>query len=368
MKPRLEEIDLNVTDRCNLSCTYCSVPVTSVSDTSPELTLAQVSRLFDEFEEVGVKLVRIAGGEPFVRRDIEEILQLAGHRSFTTIVLTNGLPVRRRHIELALKLPSIDSFAFSIDGVNAERHWRSRGCHANFKRIMRSVEICNELGLKHSMMTVVTSEVVRKMKDLVSFAAAQNMFELRFILPGYTGAARNRPEAFPTWGEWQTAIVDLTIFIAENVGAPNVHLLFPHEDPVPIEIYRPLIEAGLSDEIERIWGIPWGLHGGPLGSGLSHCQAGKNNLTILPNGDAYGCDLMRNLLDMKCGNVVSEGVRHVFEESEVLKVLRNSSTVHGCASYADVSQTFSCGQCRACNRELLEAGPLANGRLYPELR
>jgi len=363
MKPQLTEIDLNVTDRCNLTCTYCSVPVTSVNDPSPELTLDQLARLFDEFEELGVKLVRLAGGEPFVRRDIEDILQLAGHRSFNTIVLTNGLPVHRRHVELALRLPSIDSLAFSVDGASADNHWRSRGCSGNFDRIVRSIDTCSELGLKHSMMTVVTGDVVGKLRELVGFAAAHAMFELRFIMPGYTGAARNRPDAFPMWGDWQQAIVDLTWFLANTKDLPNVHLLFPHEDPVPLELYQPLSDAGMRDELERVWNIPWALHGGPLNGGQSHCRAGGSNLTILPNGDAYGCDLMRNLPDMRCGNVITEGVRSVFEESDVLKALRNAPTVRGCASFEQSSQTFSCGQCRAGSRELLEAGLRAGGRI-----
>lgn len=216
MKLHLTEIDLNITDRCNLTCTYCSVPITSVNDPSPELTLDQLARLFDEFEELGVKLVRLAGGEPFVRRDIEEILQLAGHRSFNTIVLTNGLPVQRRHVELALRLPSIDSLAFSVDGASADNHWRSRGCSGSFDRIVRSIEICTDLGLKHSMMTVVTANVVDKLRELVEFAAAHKMFELRLIMPGYTGAARNRHDAFPIWRDWQKAIVDLTRFLADT--------------------------------------------------------------------------------------------------------------------------------------------------------
>jgi len=363
MKPQLTEIDLNITDRCNLTCTYCSVPVTAVNHRSQELTLDQLARLFDEFEELGVKLVRLAGGEPFVRRDIAEILQLAGHRSFYTIVLTNGLPIRRSHVELALRLPSIDSLAFSVDGAVADNHWGSRGCSGSFDRIVRSIEICTDLGLKHSMMTVVTGKVVRKLRELVEFAASHKMFELRLIMPGYTGAARSRPDAFPIWKDWQEAIVDLTRFLAVTNDLPKVHVLLPHEDPVPVELYQPLLAAGLRDELERVWNIPWGLHGGPLSAGQSHCRAGRSNLTILPNGDAYGCDLMRNLPDMKCGNVITEGVGPVFEESEVLKALRSVPTVRGCASFEENSQTFSCGQCRAGNRELRQTGPHADGRL-----
>lgn len=361
MKARLTEVDLNVTDRCNLTCTYCSVPVTKVNDPSPELTLDQLSRLFDEFEELGVKLVRLAGGEPFVRRDIQDILELVGYRSFKTIVLTNGLPVQRRHVEQAVSLPSIDSFAFSVDGASAENHWSSRGCYGSFDRIVRSIEICTHLGLKHSMMTVVTANVIGRLRELVEFARSHSMYELRFILPAYTGAACKRPDAFPIWKDWKKAIVDLTRFLANGVDLPKVHVLLPHEDPVPIELYRPLFEAGLRDELERVWNIPWSLHGGPLGEGNSHCRAGEANLTILPNGDAYGCDLMRNLPDMKCGNVINEGVASVFEKSDVLTWLRNAPTVRGCASFEDDSRTFSCGQCRAGSRALLETGPPTGG-------
>lgn len=356
MNLKLTEIDLNITDRCNLTCSYCSVPVTKANDTSPELTLNQIGALFDEFDKVGVKLVRLAGGEPFVRRDIEEILQLAGNRSFQTIVLTNGIPVQERHIHLALALPSIDSFAFSVDGVSAQRHWLSRGCSGSFERILRSIKACTTRGLKHSMMTVVTSNVVEHIRELVDFARAHSMFELRLIMPGFTGAARNRPDTFPTWAQWRKAIVNLTRFLAEDPNHPKVHLLFPHEDPVPMELYLPLSDAGLRDELENVWKIPLGLHRGPLGFGQSHCRAGESNLTILPNGDAYGCDLMRNLPDMKCGNVLAEGVASVFENSEILRRLRNVQTVRGCASFEDDSRTFSCGQCRAGSRTLSATG------------
>ncbi|MGO7482956.1 radical SAM/SPASM domain-containing protein [Rhizobium ruizarguesonis] len=363
MNNRLIEVDLNVTDRCNLTCTYCSVPVTSVRDSSPELTLHQLARLFDEFEELGVKLLRLAGGEPFVRRDIEAILELAGHRSFKTIVLTNGLPVQLRHVELASRLPSVDSFAFSVDGASAGEHWRSRGCSGSFDRIVRAIQHCIDVGLKHSMMTVVTGNVVNNLKQLVELAASYEMYELRFILPGYTGSARNRPDAFPVWSDWKKAIVDLTRFLADAKDLPKVHVLFPHEDPVPLELYQPLFDAGLVDELERVWNIPWALHGRPPSPGQSHCRAGKSNLTILPNGDAYGCDLMRNIPDLKCGNVITEGVGRVFDESKVLKILRNVTTVNGCANFDETSQTFACGQCRAGSRELSDAGLHAGGVL-----
>src|SRR5262245_15506476 len=94
----LQEADLNITDRCNLTCEYCSVSVKPVSDKTPELSLQKIEQLFNEFEELGVSLVRLVGGEPFVRKDIKQILQMAGHRRFRTVLLTNGTAVRHEHV------------------------------------------------------------------------------------------------------------------------------------------------------------------------------------------------------------------------------------------------------------------------------
>src|SRR4051812_33025464 len=97
---QLREVDLNVTKRCNLSCTFCSVDVKRVSDRSAELSLKAIENLFHEFEQLGVSHVRIVGGEPFVRRDIHEILSLAGQFRFRSAVLTNGTLIKPQHIDL----------------------------------------------------------------------------------------------------------------------------------------------------------------------------------------------------------------------------------------------------------------------------
>ncbi|HEX5717764.1 MAG TPA: radical SAM protein [Thermoanaerobaculia bacterium] len=360
----LREVDLNVTDRCNLTCEYCSVLVTPVTDRTPELSLERIERLFEEFDELGVQLVRIVGGEPFVRKDIGPILRSAGHRRFRTSVLTNGTALRREHVDLIGSLPSAPSIAFSLDGVTAERHARSRGCPSAFDRTVRMADYCTVRGVEHAMMTVVTAEAVGHLRALVEFAAQHGMQRIRFILLGFTGKAVRSPRAFPTYRAWSEAIVALTRFLRDHGDLPRTSVLFPHEDPVPLELYQPLEQAGLLEELWGVWGIPWRLHGGPLGAGRSWCLAGKHNLTILPNGDAFGCDLMRNIPELKAGNILDCTVREVFEGSAVLDRLRNAPLVHGCASFEDGSQTFSCGQCRAGTHALRASSAPSDGRLH----
>ena len=362
----LQEVDLNITNRCNLTCEYCSVSVTPVSDRTPELSLQKIEQLFAEFEELGVTLVRIVGGEPFIRRDIKEILRMAGHRSFRTVLLTNGTAVKHEHVDLISELPSIQSIDFSLDGVDAERHAHSRGCQSAFTRVVDMADYCTKRGVGHSMMTVVTAEAMAHMCELVEFAAQHGMQAIVFIMLGYAGEAVRSPHAFPPYRAWSTAIVALTHFLRNNRHMPSTRILFPHEDPVPLELFRPLEAAGLLDALQEIWGIRWRLHNGPVGEGKSWCLAGKNTVAILPNGDVFGCELMRHIPELLAGNVWESSLREVFEKSPILKRLRSGPVVHGRASFSGDSQTFSCGQCRAGDHNLRKLPVRADGQLVSE--
>ena len=66
---------LSLTERCNLRCIYC-MPEEGVTLTpKPELlTAAEVQRVADLFVRNGVDKIRLTGGEPTVRRDLEEII------------------------------------------------------------------------------------------------------------------------------------------------------------------------------------------------------------------------------------------------------------------------------------------------------
>src|SRR5687767_263793 len=84
-------VDINITNRCNLRCAFCSATPFHHTAKRDELSLAELRSLFDQIEDMGVFLVRLAGGEPLVRRDIKEILHDLAPRSFDKLILTNGV-------------------------------------------------------------------------------------------------------------------------------------------------------------------------------------------------------------------------------------------------------------------------------------
>ena len=107
-----DRVSVNVTLRCNLTCTMC----TTCYD-SPELTTDEIKGIIDQTAAWGVEVFNPLGGEPFMRADIEEILAYAVRRGFYVTVTTNGtLITERRAARLAAIPPDRLHFNISLDG------------------------------------------------------------------------------------------------------------------------------------------------------------------------------------------------------------------------------------------------------------
>jgi AdoMet-dependent heme synthase len=350
-KLKLREVDLNITDRCNLKCEFCSVDVLPVSAKSTELSLTRIEQLFEEIEALGVEMVRLVGGEPFVRSDIAAILKLASRFGFCTSVLTNGTAITEEHVHL-IKRCGIARITFSVDGHTAELHDRSRGQPRAFDRLLRAVTCCRKNGVRHRMMTALTSAVMPYLKEMVIFAA-QHEFELiNFIVLGLSGSAIRHRYHFPTYKSWSEAIVDLSLFIRSRRPEVQVSVLFPHEDEVPIELYKPLQEAGCLPLLKTVWNIDYPSFYRKRRHGHSFCAAAHDNVSILPNGDVYGCDLMRGIPEFRAGNILQQSLADIFWKSPVFEALRATPDLSSCAHFDAGSTDFSCGQCRAGAKNL----------------
>ena len=65
---------ISVTDRCDLRCIYCMKEKMTFLPKNEILTLEEIERLCDNFIEMGVKKIRLTGGEPLVRKDIIKLI------------------------------------------------------------------------------------------------------------------------------------------------------------------------------------------------------------------------------------------------------------------------------------------------------
>jgi pyruvate-formate lyase-activating enzyme len=141
---------------CNLHCDYCCV---RSSPTAPrrELGLARVQRIAREATELGVKEIFVTGGEPFLLKEIGEILVSCAAAAPTT-VLTNGMLLTGPRVDSLRELPR-DRIVLqiSLDSATPERHDLHRG-PGTWARTREGIRRARAQGFRVRLAATVSTE------------------------------------------------------------------------------------------------------------------------------------------------------------------------------------------------------------------
>jgi cyclic pyranopterin phosphate synthase len=145
---RLTYLRVSVTDRCNLRCTYClpedaEFPFGDRAFLSP----AEIEGLVGALARLGIRRVRLTGGEPLVRRDLLEIVRrvkaLPGIENLA--LSTNGIGLARLAPEL--KAAGVDRVNISMDTLDPER-FREITRRGNLAQVWEGVEAALAAGME----------------------------------------------------------------------------------------------------------------------------------------------------------------------------------------------------------------------------
>ncbi|MCL5986890.1 MAG: GTP 3',8-cyclase MoaA [Actinobacteria bacterium] len=122
---KLNYLRISVTDRCNLRCIYCA-PSRKIEWKRRDeiLTLEEIIIIVRLFVEMGIKKVRLTGGEPMVRKNLKQlILQLSLMPEINTIAMTtNGVLLKNE--AQALRALGVNRLNISLDTLRKERFER----------------------------------------------------------------------------------------------------------------------------------------------------------------------------------------------------------------------------------------------------
>lgn len=125
VKKRVLNCLWELTYRCNARCGICSYWKTP-TDSKTELTLQEIQEGLKKIRAYGCRFINFTGGEPTIRRDLEQIVHAASCLGMWTSVVSNGSLLTRERIG-ALKNAGLDNLVLSLDSLDPWVHDEHRG-------------------------------------------------------------------------------------------------------------------------------------------------------------------------------------------------------------------------------------------------
>ena len=146
---RITYVRMSVTDRCDLRCRYCMAETMTFVPRKDVLTLEEMAELADVFIARGVKRIRLTGGEPLVRKGIDQLVRALGKRigdGLDELTMTTNGTQLERHARMLFD-SGIRRINVSLDSLDPDlfRHITRRG---DLSQVLRGIDAASAAGLK----------------------------------------------------------------------------------------------------------------------------------------------------------------------------------------------------------------------------
>ncbi len=156
----LETLRVSVTDRCNFRCVYCMPKEVfgreyAFLDRKELLSLEEIARVVGVFASLGVRTVRITGGEPLVRRNVEHLIELlAALEPRLELALTTNGSVLAEKAE-ALAAAGLSRVTVSLDSLDDESFRAMNDVDFPVRRVLDGIDAAAAAGLPVKVNAVV---------------------------------------------------------------------------------------------------------------------------------------------------------------------------------------------------------------------
>ena len=178
----LEDLRISVTDRCNFRCTYC-MPLDEYPwiERAQILTFEEIERTARIFAELGVRKIRLTGGEPLVRKDLARLVKmLAEIPGIDDLAMTTNAS-RLTELAQPLRDAGLRRVTVSLDTLRPDR-FKAITKRGDLEPVLSGLEAARDAGLGSIKINAVIERAVNEdeVVDLARFGR-ENGFELRFI-------------------------------------------------------------------------------------------------------------------------------------------------------------------------------------------
>lgn len=321
---------INLTRRCNLACAHCYLDADTLRHGSDnELTTEEVCSLLDEVAACGDgPMVVLTGGEPLVRKDLEELVSHGAGQGLAMVVGTNGMMLTARRVA-ALKRAGLLGAGISLDSLDPDKHDLFRGLPGAWAKTMAGIEQCRRQDLSFQLHFSVTRENADELQAMIEFArtCGARVFNVFFLV--CTGRGELLTDLTPQrYEQVLEQLIEVQAMYPDLIIRPRCAPWFK----------RIAHQHAPDSQLNRI--------SGQEGDG---CIAGTHYCRVTPEGDVTPCPYISNAV----GNIRSQSFSTLWQQSTVFEALRNPVLQGNCGA---CEYRKLCGGCRA--RPLAMGGTL----------
>lgn len=276
---------LNLTNRCNLKCTYCYNKRDRMSfEDDYEMSIKEYSKILKEAAELGMKRIVLTGGEPLLYSDFFKLAKKAKEYGMSVQLLTNGLMINTINAKRITKI--FDAITISLDSHLQEEHEALRG-KGTFKKVIKAIKILGENGAKWlNVASVVTIKNIESMVEFHRFALENlvaNQVTVQLYIPYVNPLTKLERNLMPSFERVKEMEEKITNYMQSKTEKKVTH---------------------------------------PIHGKRIHCGAGIGEISVAPNGDVFPCHTLHKK-EFICGNLRNQSLKEILENSKTLKFFRN---------------------------------------------
>jgi pyrroloquinoline quinone biosynthesis protein E len=297
-----------LTHRCPLHCPYCSNPLEMVR-AQGEMGTDDWKRVFTQARELGVLQLGLSGGEPLVRKDLEELAAHARGLGLYSTLVTSGLGLTRGRAE-RLRDAGLEHIQVSIQDADPEIAEKIAGV-SSVKQKRAAIAIVKELGFAFSINVVLHRANLDRLGAIIDLAAELGADRLELANTQYYGwALENRALLMPS--REQLARAQETAQDAMRRYRGRMQILFV-----------------LPDYFEQ---YPKPCYGG----------WGKLYLVVAPDGKVLPCHGATQITTLAFDNAREKSLEWIWQESSAFNAFRGDAWMRD--------------PCRSCPRKTVDFG------------
>lgn len=315
--PPLRKITFAVTSRCNLSCKHCFGA--STLESKIDFPLELFKKIVSELQSLGAKSLTLFGGEPFMRKDLWELMAYLQSKQIsfqinTNATLLDGASARQ------LKDLGAGLVTASLDGSRAEVHDALRG-KGNFERALTGIRALIQQKIPVLLSSIITPLNAHDLEGMVEKALELGVKNIRFNEIHFSGNAGCFEKEMALSKDERKKVFKNILELKKKYGEfvlgswPDLCSLIQKrksEDSVPPSLLV-----------------------------VPPCGAAMGSLCIRPDGGVTPCEI---LWDEVCGNVKETPLQEIYYESEGMNAFRRPLVL----SQEELGECQDCSSLKTC--------------------